>query len=303
MPRLSASRLASYRARTFHLTSRLRSARQALSFVEARGFIFFWPIRGCDLPSLWVATAGDRPVPSQHDDPAHVTWRWKDEMLGRKLWHYAKLLRGRATLVSLKTLPYFYALSERVADLDDYRLAYEAGGLSRAAVDVAEALRRHGALDTVRLRRSAHLSSEAAKTRFDHALVELQRGLWVVPIGVAEAGAWRYAFVYELLDRWHPKVAAQARSIVRPAARAHLAGLYLRSVGATTRPTLARLFGWRTAEAQAALEAATEAGHALALGDGRWATPGLWPGSAGAAPHTRKEAKRRRRGQKHGPRR
>jgi len=216
MLRLSAARLADYRARTFHLTSRLRNTRQALSFVEARGFVFFWPIRGCDLPSLWVATAGNRPVPSQHDDPAHITWRWKDEMLDRKLWHYAKLLRGRATIVSLKILPYFYALSERVADLDDYRLAYEAGGLSRAAADVAEALRRHGALDTVQLRREAHLSSEAAKARFDHALVELQRGLWVVPIGVAEAGAWRYAFIYELLDRCSR---GSPRGRVRSAAR------------------------------------------------------------------------------------
>ncbi len=281
MPRLTASRLAAYRARTFHLTSRLRSSRQALSFVERRGFVFFWPIRGCDLPSLWAATAGDRPVPSQHDDPAHVTWRWKDAMLDQKLWHYAKLLRGRATIVSLEALPYFYALSERVADLDDYRLAYEAGGLSRAAVDVAEALRRFGALDTVRLRREAHLSSEASKARFDHALVELQRGLWVVPVGVAEAGAWRYAFIYELLDRWQPRMAARARAIARPDARAYLTGLYLRSVGATTRPALARLFGWRTVEAQAALEAASARGDALALDDERWATPDLWPSAAG----------------------
>ena len=48
----------------------------------------------------------------------------------------------------------------------------------------------------MRLRREARRSAESAKSRFDRALVELQVRLKVLPIGVAEASAWNYAFIY-----------------------------------------------------------------------------------------------------------
>jgi hypothetical protein len=52
---------------------------------------------------------------------------------------------------------------------------------------IYEAPLEHGPLDTVRLRREARMSAESAKSRFDRALVELQVGLKVLPIGVALA--------------------------------------------------------------------------------------------------------------------
>ena len=273
-PKVTPARLRGYRARTFRLTPelRLRTPRQAVAFVEERGFVFFWAIEGIDLPSLWTAVAGNRRVASEHDDPGHVTWGWKDSLLGQHRWFYAKLLRGKSMMVSLKTLPYFYALSDRVGDLEDYQLAYESGRLSREARAIADALRIHGAQHTVALRRLAHLSSQASKRRFDKGLHDLQRGLWVVPTGVAEAGAWRYAFIYELFDRWLPGIARQARRIPQDAARSHLAGLYLDSVGAAEAAAVRSLFRWSRAEVDAALESLDSRGTALQLEDGRWAS-------------------------------
>lgn len=269
-----------YRAGTFRLSRdlRVRTPRQALSFVNERGFVFFWAIESVDLPSLWTAVAGDRPVPREHDDPAHVTWGWKDAALSQRRWFYGKLLRGKSTMVSLKTLPCFYALSDRLGDLDDYELAYDAGRLSREARAVAEALRLNGAQHTVALRQLTHLASEASKPRFDKALHDLQRGLWVVPVGVAEAGAWRYAFIYELFDRWFPTIASQAREIPREAARRHLAGLYLDSIGTADPRQVRALFGWSRPQAEQALEAVEAAGAAFRLDDGRWATARLLVG-------------------------
>jgi len=269
--------LRAYRAGTFRLSRdlRVRTPRQALSFVNERGFVFFWAIQSIDLPSLWTAVAGDRPVPREHDDPAHVTWGWKDAALSQRRWFYAKLVRGKSTMVSLKTLPCFYALSDRLGDLDDYELAYDAGRLSREARAVAEALRLNGAQHTVALRQRTHLASEASKPRFDKALHDLQRGLWVVPVGVAEAGAWRYAFIYELFDRWFPTIASQATEIPREAARRHLAALYLDSIGAADPRQVRSLFGWSRPQAEQALEAVEAAGAAFHLDDGRWATARL----------------------------
>ena len=274
MPKLSDEALRAYRADTFRLLpgAGITSIEEALTFVKDRGFISFWPLKGIDLPSLWTAVAGDRPVPNEHDDPGHITWSWKDEMLSQRRWYYGKLLRGKATFVSLPVLPYFYALTERVAELDDYRLAYEAGHLSQEARVVADVLYTQGAQHTIQLRRMAHLSARSSKSRFNKALVDLQRGLWVLPIGIAHAGSWRYAFIYELLDRWLPDIPQRARSIKIMEARTHLAKLYLDSVGASTPRLIGRLFGWQTKETTSALSRLEEEGNAAALEDGRWAT-------------------------------
>jgi len=147
---------------------------------------------------LWAAVAGDRPVADEHDDPGHITWNWKDQSLDKRRWYYGKLLRGKATLVSLDTLPYFYALSENFGGVDDYLEEYRAGRLSAEAKTIYEVIRDGGAMDTVRLRREARMAAESSKARFEKALTDLQKGLKILPVGVAEAGAWRYAFVYEL---------------------------------------------------------------------------------------------------------
>jgi uncharacterized protein YcaQ len=133
-------------------------------------------------------------------------------------------------------------------------------------------LLRHGAQHTVALRRLARLSSETSKAPFDKAISDLQRGLWVLPVGVAEAGAWHYAFIYELVDRWLPALARKARRISRVEAQRHLAGLYLDSVGVALPAAVRGLFRWPAGEVEAALEALRAGGAAIELADGSWAT-------------------------------
>lgn len=254
-PALSKAQLARLRDERYRRkpSLRLKSAQEAARFVDTLGFCFLWPINGVEMPSLWAAVAGDRPVADEHDDPGHVTWRWKDESLDKRRWYYGKLLRGRATLVSLNVLPCFYALSENFGGPDDYLEEYRAGRLSLEARTIYEALRDLGAMDTLRLRREARMSAESSKTRFEKALTELQKGLKILPIGVAEAGAWRYAFVYELVDRWLPDLPEAARSIARGAARAELARRYVENVIAATPSMISRVFGWRRDETEAAI--------------------------------------------------
>ncbi|HEY44904.1 MAG TPA: winged helix DNA-binding domain-containing protein [Anaerolineae bacterium] len=279
MTHLDDEKLQTYRAQTYRFLpgTALTNKEDALAYLKERGFIFFWPIRGIDLPSLWTATAGDRPVAAEHDDPGHITWGWKDEFLDKRCWYYGKLLRGKATLVSLQTLPYFYVLSKRVAELDDYRMAYEEGQLTREARVLADVLLNDGAQHTIELRRLAHMSASSSKSRFLRALTELQRGLWVVPIGVAQAGSWRYAFVYELFDRWLPEVYMHAKGIKTQEARSHLLRLYLNSVGALTLKDVRKLFGWQEKEIVKTFSHLEDTRDALPLDDQRWATTKLVP--------------------------
>jgi uncharacterized protein YcaQ len=220
-------------------------------------------------------------VADRHDDPGHVTWGWKDRLLPARRWYYGKLLRGKATMVSVGTLPYFYALSENYGDPNDYLLDYEAGRLGAEAKQIYEALLAQGPLDTLALQREARLTSRDSHTRFERALVELQCGLRVMPVGVAEAGRWNYAFIYELVDRWFPQVVEQARAIGRGEARAHLLDLYLKSVGVATEAQMVQLFRWRKDDVSQGCAALARADHAaplvrLAGQTGEWwATAGL----------------------------
>lgn len=229
---------------------RIQTQEEARAFIEEVGFCHLWPIKGAELPNLLHAIAGRaRSVPEEHGDPdGSRCWGWKDQALGKRWWYYGKLLRRRATLVSLDLLPAFYACSENFGDLDDYLEEYRAGMLTAEAKRIYEALLRHGPLDTIRLRREARLS---AKSRFERALVELQVGLKVLPIGVAEAGAWRYAFVYDIVQRHLPELPERARGVSRSQARRALALRYLDSVVTAEQKTVGQMFHvlkWTPAE-------------------------------------------------------
>jgi hypothetical protein len=246
MPTISLKKLKDLRAKTFRLTEnrRLRNSSQALEYVNERGFLFFWPIKGILLPTLWVATAGDRPVPNEHDDPGQVTWRWKDEALDKRIWYYGKILRRKATFISLETAPFFYALSQNYGSPEeDYLLAYTEGRLTQAAKQIYETLLDKGSLDTLSLRKEAHLLN-AKESVFNRALEDLQMDFKIMPIGIAEVGAWKYAFRYEITARHIPELSEQARLIGEAEARQHLTELYFNSVGAATVKDVSKLFGW-----------------------------------------------------------
>jgi predicted transcriptional regulator len=239
-------KLQSHRTRTFSLppAKRLSSPAQALTFVNKRGFTYFWPIKGIDLPSLWTAVAGDRPVADKHDDPGHITWGWKDGALDKKIWYYGKILRGKATMISLEIAPYFYALSENYGSPEeDYLIAYHEGRLTQASKQVYETLLENGALNTLDLRKKAKLSN-AKDSEFNKALEQLQRDFKILPVGVAQAGAWNYSHIYEIVTRHYPELSEQARVIKESEARAKLMELFFDMVGTAQMRDINKLFGW-----------------------------------------------------------
>ena len=247
MPSIDLKKLETHRARTFRLppSPRVTSPKAALDFINTRGFIYFWPIKGIDMPSLWTAVAGNRVVADKHDDPGHITWGWKDGALGKKTWYYAKILRKKATMISLDVAPYFYALSENFGSPEeDYLLAYEEGRLPQSAKQVYEVLLNEGALNTIDLRRAAKLTN-AKESEFNKALELLQADFKILPIGVSDAGAWKYSFIYEIVPRHYPDLPERARMIGEREARTKLTQLYFESVGAAQERDLNKLFEWQ----------------------------------------------------------
>jgi winged helix DNA-binding protein len=262
MTTIDLKRLREHRAKSFRLppARALSSQSQALKFVNERGFIYFWPVKGIDLPNLWTAVAGDRPVADAHNDPGHVTWGWKDNALPKRIWYYAKVLRRRATIISLDIAPYFYALSENYGSPEeDHLIAYQEGHLTLAAKNIYEALLSQGPLDSISLRKAARMTS-AKESEWNRALEDLQMDFKILPVGVAEAGAWKYAFIYQVTARHYAAIPEQARQIGESQARTKLLQCYFDSVGAAQAKDVNKLFGWGNDLTQRALAHMLDAG-------------------------------------------
>jgi len=260
---LTLDAIAAYRAETYRTRQGLRveTKEEGIEHVNARGFVMFWPIKGVVMPSLWAAVAGDRVVPNEHDDPGHVTWGWKDSLLGRRRWYYSKVLRKKATIISLDVVPYFYALSENFGSPeDDYLTQYRDGTMTAEAKQIYEVLLREGPMNSPALRRATSMMDNKSNYRFNRGLTELQGDFKILPIGVAEAGAWNYAFIHECVHRHHPEILEQAREIKIGEARQELVTLYVRSAGAVQVSDVMKVFQWPKREMERTIDVLVEAG-------------------------------------------
>jgi hypothetical protein len=268
MTSITADWLAQRRVYNYRRTHerRVQTVEAARAFVEEVGFCHFWPCKGVEIPNLFHAIAGrERSVPSEHNDPdIGKCWGWKDDSLDKRWWYYGKLIKGRASMVSLDLLPHFYACSENYGDYEhDFLDEYRDGRIPIEAKNIYEALLLNGPLDTVELRKRAHMASDSAKYKFDKTLTELQVQLKVVPVGISPVGAWKYAFIYELVPRWYPDLADRARPIARRAAQRTLSLRHLQNVVALSRSELFAaldVLGWSKHEFEAVVASMIEAG-------------------------------------------
>ncbi len=243
---------------------RVRTEDQALAFVNEVGYCYLFGDKDVEIPTLFGAIAGNRAIMehSHHDPAVGLAWGWKDSLPARGAILYAKLLRGKPTLVSLDLVPCFYALTPNYGDEDDYLLQYEEGRLSVEARNVYEALLNEGALSTSRLRQVAGISGGGANARrFDRAIAELQSELKIAKVGISDANRWGYAYVYDLFSRRFPAVPEAARAISTDRAMATLLERYLASVVAIGEGAARRLFRWDAWEWERTLARMREAGR------------------------------------------
>lgn len=263
---VSASRLTDYRALTFRFSPgfSLSTPEQAVEYVKERGFIFFWPVKGFTFPNLWGAVAGDRPVTDGHDDPGHITWHWKDSLLDQRVWYYARVLRRKNTLISLDALKYFYALSPNYGEPElDLLDQYNQGELPLEAKLIFEALSKNGPLDTLSLRKEARLAGINSQSPFNRALDILQAHLRVLPVAVSEAGAWKYAFVYDLTHRYYPQLSESARFITENQAMDYLLRLFFKSLGVASLRQVIHTFRWDAGLTIKAIERMVQEGYLM----------------------------------------
>jgi uncharacterized protein YcaQ len=103
---------------------------------------------------------------------------------------------------------------------------------------------------------------------------ELQVTLRVLPTGVAEAGAWNYAFIYDLVPRHYPDLIEQAHPLSEWEARRYLLMRALDTIGAARQADLQRLFSWPAALMEKSVQKLAETG-ALLMGVEVEGVPGV----------------------------
>ena len=148
--------------------------------------------------------------------------------------------------------------------------------MTAEAKSVYETLLQEGPLDTIALRKAAHLSSRESNSSFNKALNDLQMDFKVLPVGVSPVGAWRYAFIYELSHRHFPNLIEQASHIFEADARLYLAQKTIRSLGATPASFISRCFAgiktsWRNVPGGCLHRKHTCVRHSIARNKTGWA--------------------------------
>ena len=145
--------------------------------------------------------------------------------------------------------------------------------MTQASKQVYETLLDNGSLNTLDLRKKSKLSN-AKDSEFNKALEQLQRDFKILPVGVAQAGAWKYAHIYEIVTRHYPDLSEQARAIKESQARAQLLELYFNMVGAAQLRDVHKLFGWGNEVVKKAVNRLVESGKLVNAEhpkfDGEW---------------------------------
>jgi hypothetical protein len=230
---------------------RLRTAADAMRFIETVGFCVLFPVKNVPLPSLYFAVS--RRADVRWDKYAQLIWKWKDELPKKRRAFYGKYFKGRGSFISLKFLPQFLATHGTAIEPREAEAFYQTGRVSHDALELWLALAKHGPLPTLELRHACKMESQAGNKRFKRAMLELQGLLIVTHSGAEqETEAWA-SNRFDLVARGFRKEVAEARKISADEARVLIAVKYKTLDPGALPVEIARLFGWTKAQAVTAL--------------------------------------------------
>ena len=245
---------------------RREGTRQIDNVIDAEAFIEQAGFAACLIdsrrpgPSLYVGVCGRRdavmPRNVQKDEEASLTWRLKDELVGRGKVYYAKLSRGKATFLAPRMIPYFHAVW-------GVRKADEKKRLSKYARAVLQALRKEWELSTSDLRKD---SGVADRVRFNKAMDELQSAMIVVPSEVVYAPKFTYIWTIGA-GRFPDEL---MRRVKRDEALKEIARCFLSGAGMTIPGELARVTGLSRVEAGLGNRALVKEGFATMSAPGTY---------------------------------
>lgn len=122
----------------------------------------------------------DTPVRWHTGDPDTDPWEWRMRVLDeRKDIAYAKVFFGKSGYITKDWYPYFLAVRRGGMNFED---EYESGNISQYAKRIYNIIQENGALPFHGIKQLGGFGKED-KSRFERALAELQRKLYITMCG------------------------------------------------------------------------------------------------------------------------
>ncbi len=241
--------------------TRITGPDDAARLIERVGVATLFPVSP-EAPDLFHAYMGDPNATTEAtwDSPSGQVYGWRWALGRAEAAFYSVLVRGRPTWVSWALLP---AMLRLRGETRSPRELYEAGELSTAAYQVAQALHEAGGtLSTGELRQRAHFpTGKAQRAAYLKAVDELDRRLLVAKVFSPDDEDMRHALV---AARYPQHVAAAGRMTQDDALAVFLAA-YLPAAAYAVPTVLARHFTLPQAQLEAALQRLAGAGQVATL--------------------------------------
>ncbi len=223
-----------YRSTKWRLSEkrRLRTRAAAARFIDDVGLCLLFACDYIDLPKLYRS--------------AHRTadwWPWKDQLQAAGKCYSGRVVRRKATLISMRLLPYFLSLYFDSGGYEVYDEEHFYGRLSESAKRICDFLAEHGPTPTDELRAALAIPGKKGTRTFHAALLELQLKFKIVTVGLKDK-SWGVR-VLDLFSNWVPQPVLDAARQCQPQrAMAEIALAYVRTAGIADTETMYRIFGW-----------------------------------------------------------
>ncbi len=238
---LTKKRIETYRRQNWPQGS-LRTLDEIASFVKQSGLVLIFGSHDIPLPKLYNCA-----------DYNSDWWESKDLLQAKKLAYNGRVVRHKATLISMKLLPAFLALYLHGGGYLMYEEEYYWGKLSQLANDIAHHLEVNGPTPVDQLRKTIMPSGKEHTRRFHAALLELQTKFKTVSAGLVERG-WGVR-VLGLFSEWVPRRVEQAAErMAGEEAMIRVIEQTIATAGAMPEALLARMFHWKPEDVRPALD-------------------------------------------------
>lgn len=186
----------------------VRTRRQVMNFINRVGFCHLFRTTAQDIPSLWHAVHGVRDGEGARRDEAWhrasgFLWELRSTLVESEDICLGKFILQKPTLISREFLPYFFAVSGRTGERDEYVREAARGALSPVARRVMELFRRRTVLSSDRIREALRRSGIYGSAPAGAALLELQCKMYLAraPGGEGPGGHLAWSPVRVLFPR------------------------------------------------------------------------------------------------------
>ena len=250
-PAYTSTDIDRWRARVHRQSPRVavNTKRRALNFIDRVGFCLVFRAEGDELSSLWQAVHGPCPeniLRGQFEKQASAfLWEMKQALPAEGAVYYGKLLLHRPTMISLDFLPYFYALSGRTGERDEYVRAAIRGEISSMARRIMETFRRRSHLSTRQIRQMLQKSGPVGSGSFALAMNELQSKMYIAK---GDEDRRPFSFTWVPVRVLFAAQVRKARHISAEQARRAILEQHLRNQLLCTLPGIRKVFRWSRQE-------------------------------------------------------